>query len=112
MLDLTAAPLTVPVAADGSFTFPTEFGDYRLELDPPPAFQDADPAAFPLAFTASADTLDLGTLSLAAELAATGSDARPIFALASGLLLLEVGFSVAELLRRRRIPPASQRPRG
>jgi hypothetical protein len=100
--DLTDAPLTVPVAADGSFTFPTEFGDYRLELDPPPGFQDADPAAFPLAFTASADTLDLGALALSAELAATGSDARPAFALAGGLLLLGACFTVVELLRRRR----------
>lgn len=102
VLDLTDAPVTIPVASDGTFSFAVEFGDYRVILDPPPGYQDADPALFPLAFTASSDVLDLGALSLTAELAATGWDARPTFALAGTLLLLGVSATVVELCRRRR----------
>ncbi|MEP6842950.1 MAG: hypothetical protein ABJA11_05480 [Pseudolysinimonas sp.] len=107
VLDVTNAPVTVAVAADGSFSFATELGDYRLTLDPPTGYQVADPTAFPLAFTASADTLDLGTLTLSAQLAATGTDSRATFALASGLLAAGIGFTVAAtVLRRRRTPRA------
>lgn len=105
VLDLLAAPVTVPVATDGSYSFTTEQGSYQLVVDPPEGF--ATTGSKVISFTATGDTVTLPTLALAAVLAATGTDVSPLVALAAGLLVPGVGFSaVALLLRRRRSPRA------
>ncbi len=96
--DLENNPVVVPLAADGSFSFTTELGSYQLAVQPPEGF--AIPA--PIAFTATGDTIGLPTLVLAAVLPATGTDVRPLFAAAVGLVGVGVLLSVATVLRRRR----------
>jgi LPXTG-motif cell wall-anchored protein len=99
VLDLLSAPLVVPVASDGGYTFTTEVGDYRLQVDPPAGYQAAGTST--VAFTASGDAISLPTLSLAAVLPATGTDAAPLFAAAASLLVLGVGLNAGLLLLRR-----------
>jgi len=99
--DIQNQRVTVPLAADGSFSFTTELGSYELAVTPPEGF--AVPA--PIRFTASGDTLQLPTLALAAVLPATGIDAHPLFLVAGSLLALGLLISAgAVLLRRRRTP--------
>ncbi|HEY4225046.1 MAG TPA: LPXTG cell wall anchor domain-containing protein [Pseudolysinimonas sp.] len=95
--DLQDQPVSIPVAADGTFSFATEFGGYRLVVDPPEGFA----APPPFAFTAGTDPVALPALALTAILPATGTDARPLFALAGVLLVLGAVLGAVSLLRRR-----------
>jgi LPXTG-motif cell wall-anchored protein len=96
--DIQNQPVTVPVAADGTFSLTTELGSYELVVTPPEGF--ATPP--PIRFTASGDTVQLPTLALTAVLPGTGTDARPLFLAAGGLLGLGLLLSAGALLRRRR----------
>ena len=101
--DIRNNPVVIPLAADGTFTFTTELGSYKLAVQPPEGF--AVPA--PIAFTATGDTVDLPTLALTALLSTTGTDALPLFAAAGGLLGAGLMLSVGALLLRRRRTLAS-----
>jgi LPXTG-motif cell wall-anchored protein len=99
--DIQNQPVSVPVAADGTFSLTTELGSYQLAITVPEGF--ATPP--PIRFTASGDTVQLPTLALTAVLPATGTDAGPLFLAAGGLLGLGLLLSAgAVLLRRRRTP--------
>ncbi|MDP9028471.1 MAG: hypothetical protein M3N46_13150 [Actinomycetota bacterium] len=97
--DIQNQPVAVPLAGDGSFTFTTEFGNYELAVTQPEGF--ATPP--PIRFTANGATVALPTLSLAAALPSTGTDARPLFLAGGGLLALGLLLSAGAVpLRLRR----------
>jgi len=96
--DIQNQPVTVPVAADGTFSLTTELGSYELAITTPEGF--ATPP--PIRFTATGDTVQLPTLALTAVLPATGTDARPLFLAAGALLGLGLLLSAGVPLLRRR----------
>lgn len=100
VLDLLDAPLIVPVAADGSYSFTVETGSYQLVVQSPEGFEDSGSGT--IGFTATGDTLSLPTLVLDPVLAETGTDPLPLLLLAGGLLVLGVVVSGVSLLFRRR----------
>lgn len=97
--DIQGQPVTVPIAADGTFSLTTELGSYELAIIPPEGFATVPP----IRFAATGDTVQLPTLALTAVLPSTGTDARPLFLAAGALLGLGVLLSAgAPVLRRRR----------
>lgn len=111
VLDIEQQPVTVPVAADGSFAFDTIDGAYELEVVLP-AGAAAPPGLAPIALSVAGGAVDLGALAFApaaavpapapaaARLPATGSDPGVPLLVGGGLVLLG---SALALVRHRRI---------
>jgi hypothetical protein len=105
VLDLEDHPLSVPVAADGTFAFDTEqrpaSDPYRIEIVPPEGFEAPAPVEV-VADVASPAAVLIQMEPVAEALAATGVNVGA----AGGIATLALGMLLVMMTRRRRIRSA------
>ncbi len=100
VLDIEEHPVVAPVDPSGAFALDTEAGDYQLSVVAPAGYT----APAPIAITAGAGAVNVGSLSMPIEpaLAATGLATGPQLTLGLALVVLGLVLSAADSRARMR----------